>query len=132
MYNEHYTLIMGIRKKNARAYHTMMHRLFNVATYVLPAPFVMHPKCAQCCDLFTAASSPRQVLRHLVQMRLHRSTSTLWTSTEGTVRSYVSCAPLLAFKLPMSCHYSSPPTIPNVTYGCPVLVTVTSPVPVVA
>ncbi|KAL1938986.1 hypothetical protein VTO73DRAFT_2203 [Trametes versicolor] len=37
VYNEHYTLIMGIRKKNARAYHTMMHRLFNVATGELPA-----------------------------------------------------------------------------------------------
>ncbi|KAI0833358.1 hypothetical protein BC628DRAFT_1498791 [Trametes gibbosa] len=37
VYNEHCILLAGIRNQNPRAYHTMMHRLFNVATGSLPA-----------------------------------------------------------------------------------------------
>ena len=32
VYNEHCILLAGIRKQNPRAYHTMMHRLFNAAS----------------------------------------------------------------------------------------------------
>ena len=35
-YNEHITLLTGIKNKNVRGYHAMMHRLYREATYVSP------------------------------------------------------------------------------------------------
>ncbi|EJF55361.1 hypothetical protein DICSQDRAFT_176032 [Dichomitus squalens LYAD-421 SS1] len=37
-YNEHIILLTGIKNKNLRAYHAMMHRLYREASGITPVP----------------------------------------------------------------------------------------------
>ena len=82
-YNEHITLLTGIKNKNVRAYHAMMHRLYREATYVPPQSLLVLAQ--RVLTMISTAESQLLLLPPPLRAvrRSIRSTSPTWTWTSS-------------------------------------------------